>query len=109
MIHLGNHDNIVNILGACTRGGNLGAIMDFCPHGNLVHFLRDRRDIFSLQWAKQADSYEEDFCFFDAAHVALQIARGMAFLSEKKVGVSKKTVKFINALKNFVMYTFTWA
>lgn len=85
LIHLGNHDNIVNILGACTRGGNLGAIMDFCPHGNLVHFLRDRRDIFSLQWAKQADSYEEDFCFFDAAHVALQIARGMAFLSEKKV------------------------
>ena len=85
LIHLGIHENIVNLLGACTKGGNLCQIMEYCPHGNLMVFLRERRDVFSLQWGKQAVNYNEDFCFFDATFTALQIARGMLFLSERKV------------------------
>ncbi|XP_047126150.1 fibroblast growth factor receptor 4 isoform X3 [Hydra vulgaris] len=85
LIHLGEHPNIVNLLGSCTKDGRLCAIMEYCPHGNLVGFLRPRRHVFSLQWEKQALNYDEDFCWLDAATAAFQIASGMLFLSEKKL------------------------
>ena len=86
LIHLGNHKNIVNILGACTNGGKLDAIIEFCPYGNLSDFLKERRDVFSDSWTRKCDSgYDDDFCFLDMAFAALQVARGMEFLSSKKV------------------------
>ena len=78
-------ENIVNILGACTSGGKLIAIMEFCPHDNLMNFLKARRDVFSNDWNRKSNSYDEDFCLLDVAYAALQIARGMTFLSGKKV------------------------
>ncbi|XP_019747503.1 macrophage colony-stimulating factor 1 receptor 2 [Hippocampus comes] len=38
--HLGYHDNIVNLLGACTQGGPVLMITEYCFHGDLLHFLR---------------------------------------------------------------------
>ncbi|XP_051902384.1 macrophage colony-stimulating factor 1 receptor 2 [Hippocampus zosterae] len=38
--HLGYHDNIVNLLGACTRGGPMLMITEYCFHGDLLNFLR---------------------------------------------------------------------
>ncbi|XP_037544105.1 macrophage colony-stimulating factor 1 receptor 2 [Nematolebias whitei] len=38
--HLGYHDNIVNLLGACTQGGPMLMITEFCSHGDLLNFLR---------------------------------------------------------------------
>ncbi|XP_029303912.1 macrophage colony-stimulating factor 1 receptor 2-like [Cottoperca gobio] len=38
--HLGFHDNIVNLLGACTRGGPMLMITEYCSHGDLLNFLR---------------------------------------------------------------------
>uniref|UniRef100_A0A8C2WZ46 receptor protein-tyrosine kinase n=1 Tax=Cyclopterus lumpus TaxID=8103 RepID=A0A8C2WZ46_CYCLU len=38
--HLGYHDNIVNLLGACTRGGPMLMITEYCSHGDLLNFLR---------------------------------------------------------------------
>ncbi|XP_034033446.1 macrophage colony-stimulating factor 1 receptor 2 [Thalassophryne amazonica] len=38
--HLGYHDNIVNLLGACTRGGPMLMITEYCCHGDLLNFLR---------------------------------------------------------------------
>ncbi|XP_047463799.1 macrophage colony-stimulating factor 1 receptor 2 isoform X2 [Mugil cephalus] len=38
--HLGYHDNIVNLLGACTRGGPMLVITEYCCHGDLLNFLR---------------------------------------------------------------------
>lgn len=99
----------MNLLGACTKGGNLCAIMEFCPYGNLVNFLRERRDIFSLQWARQGDNYNEDFCFFDATVTALQIARGMDFLSSKKVIIVNpsitENVKIASILSACLLYS----
>ncbi|KAM9781866.1 macrophage colony-stimulating factor 1 receptor 2 [Syngnathus typhle] len=40
--HLGYHDNIVNLLGACTRGGPVLMITEYCFHGDLLNFLRAR-------------------------------------------------------------------
>ncbi|XP_069030972.1 macrophage colony-stimulating factor 1 receptor 2-like [Embiotoca jacksoni] len=38
--HLGYHDNIVNLLGACTRGGPMLMITEYCSYGDLLNFLR---------------------------------------------------------------------
>uniref|UniRef100_A0A8C4HPV6 receptor protein-tyrosine kinase n=1 Tax=Dicentrarchus labrax TaxID=13489 RepID=A0A8C4HPV6_DICLA len=47
LIHIGNHLNVVNLLGACTKpGGPLMMIVEFCKYGNLSYYLRSKRDDF---------------------------------------------------------------
>ncbi|XP_037833344.1 vascular endothelial growth factor receptor kdr-like isoform X2 [Kryptolebias marmoratus] len=47
LIHIGNHLNVVNLLGACTKpGGPLMMIVEFCKYGNLSNYLRGKRDNF---------------------------------------------------------------
>ncbi|XP_026186109.1 macrophage colony-stimulating factor 1 receptor isoform X2 [Mastacembelus armatus] len=38
--HLGHHKNIVNLLGACTYGGPVLVITEYCSCGDLLNFLR---------------------------------------------------------------------
>ncbi|XP_044310178.1 macrophage colony-stimulating factor 1 receptor [Varanus komodoensis] len=42
MSHLGYHENIVNLLGACTHGGPVLVITEYCPYGDLLNFLRKK-------------------------------------------------------------------
>ncbi|XP_008286630.1 vascular endothelial growth factor receptor 1-like isoform X1 [Stegastes partitus] len=45
--HIGNHLNVVNLLGACTKpGGPLMVIVEYCRFGNLSTFLKNKRDVF---------------------------------------------------------------
>lgn len=44
--YLGNHINIVNLLGACTIGGPTLVITEYCCYGDLLNFLRRKRDSF---------------------------------------------------------------
>ncbi|KAM9450860.1 macrophage colony-stimulating factor 1 receptor [Clarias gariepinus] len=44
--HLGSHTNIVNLLGACTHGGPVLLITEFCSHGDLLNFLRRKAPSF---------------------------------------------------------------
>uniref|UniRef100_A0AAR2IH46 receptor protein-tyrosine kinase n=1 Tax=Pygocentrus nattereri TaxID=42514 RepID=A0AAR2IH46_PYGNA len=44
--HLGQHANIVNLLGACTQGGPVLLITEYCCHGDLLNFLRRRAELF---------------------------------------------------------------
>ncbi|XP_034436885.1 platelet-derived growth factor receptor beta [Hippoglossus hippoglossus] len=48
LVHLGPHMNIVNLLGACTRGGPVYLITEFCRHGDLVNFLQRNKHNFLL-------------------------------------------------------------
>ncbi|GAB1296003.1 Vascular endothelial growth factor receptor 3 [Apodemus speciosus] len=48
LIHIGNHLNVVNLLGACTKpNGPLMVIVEFCKYGNLSNFLRVKREAFN--------------------------------------------------------------
>uniref|UniRef100_A0A8C9GGP9 Vascular endothelial growth factor receptor 3 n=1 Tax=Piliocolobus tephrosceles TaxID=591936 RepID=A0A8C9GGP9_9PRIM len=48
LIHIGNHLNVVNLLGACTKPkGPLMVIVEYCKYGNLSNFLRAKRETFS--------------------------------------------------------------
>ncbi|KAM9310211.1 LOW QUALITY PROTEIN: vascular endothelial growth factor receptor 3 [Pholidichthys leucotaenia] len=47
LIHIGNHLNVVNLLGACTKpSGPLMVIVEYCKYGNLSNFLRAKREFF---------------------------------------------------------------
>ncbi|NWW96998.1 CSF1R factor, partial [Rhynochetos jubatus] len=44
MSHLGHHENIVNLLGACTYGGPILVITEYCRYGDLLNFLRKKAE-----------------------------------------------------------------
>ena len=87
LIHLGQHKNIINLLGACTRGKRLMVIMEFAPHGSFLSFIRAKREIYDATWTKTTNNPEQEFTLVDLAMAAYQISRGMAFLASKKVCV----------------------
>ncbi|KAJ6662313.1 hypothetical protein lerEdw1_012477 [Lerista edwardsae] len=48
LIHIGHHLNVVNLLGACTKGGGpLMVIVEYCKYGNLSSYLKSKRNYFS--------------------------------------------------------------
>lgn len=61
--HLGQHKNIVNLLGACTHGGPVLVITEYCCHGDLLNFLRSKAESFlsvvlSLPPSEEASDYK---------------------------------------------------
>ncbi|KAF2359275.1 Immunoglobulin I-set [Trinorchestia longiramus] len=49
MMHIGKHPNIVNLLGICTahvRSGELQIIVEYCEHGNLLHYMHSIKSTF---------------------------------------------------------------
>ncbi|KAI4541936.1 hypothetical protein MG293_009078 [Ovis ammon polii] len=62
LIHIGNHLNVVNLLGACTKpNGPLMVIVEFCKYGNLSNFLRAKREAFNPCAEKSAEQ-QRRFC-----------------------------------------------
>ncbi|KAG9266158.1 macrophage colony-stimulating factor 1 receptor 1-like, partial [Astyanax mexicanus] len=53
--HLGPHANIVNLLGACTQGGPVLLITEYCSHGDLLNFLRRRAEVFLNSVLQECD------------------------------------------------------
>ncbi|NXQ11009.1 CSF1R factor, partial [Peucedramus taeniatus] len=49
MSHLGHHENIVNLLGACTCGGPVLVITEYCRYGDLLNFLRKKTESIIMQ------------------------------------------------------------
>ncbi|NXT04039.1 CSF1R factor, partial [Prunella fulvescens] len=49
MSHLGHHQNIVNLLGACTCGGPILVITEYCRYGDLLNFLRKKTESIIIQ------------------------------------------------------------
>ncbi|XP_068720655.1 fibroblast growth factor receptor 3-like [Montipora capricornis] len=84
LIHLGQHKNIVNLLGACTRGKRLMVIMEFAPRGSLLSFLRGKRETYDASWSKTMNDPEKEFTLVDLVMIGFQVARGMSFLASKK-------------------------
>ncbi|XP_046854218.1 vascular endothelial growth factor receptor 2-like isoform X2 [Xenia sp. Carnegie-2017] len=85
MIHIGENKNIVNLLGACTKGRQLYVILEFCPHGNLLTFLRSKRSFYESTWEKKIYDPEKEFTLIDIVGAAFQIAKGMEFLASRKL------------------------
>uniref|UniRef100_A0A8C0GS51 receptor protein-tyrosine kinase n=1 Tax=Chelonoidis abingdonii TaxID=106734 RepID=A0A8C0GS51_CHEAB len=63
--YLGNHINIVNLLGACTVGGPTLVITEYCCYGDLLNFLRRKRDSFICP---KHDEYAETAVYENLLH-----------------------------------------
>lgn len=77
---IGNHDNIINLLGCCSQDGPLYVIVEYAPHGNLKDFLKKSlamSDYSSLS-SQPALSQKHLVSF------AYQVARGMDYLASRK-------------------------
>ena len=85
IIHVGQHENIVNILGACTKYPKLYMIIEYCSHGSLLDFLRKRREIFQPTWFKEDFASNERLTIVNLVSTAIQVCNGMRFLASKKV------------------------
>ncbi|CAB4006861.1 vascular endothelial growth factor receptor 2-like, partial [Paramuricea clavata] len=85
LIHVGEHKNIVNLLGACTKGreSELWVIIEFCSNGNLLQFLRNRRDIYETEWKGVSKDPNFQLTMTDLVIAAYQVARGMEFLASR--------------------------
>lgn len=85
IIHVGQHENIVNVLGACTKYPKLYMIIEYCSHGSLLGFLRKRREIFEPTWLKEDFASKEKITVANLVFSAIQVCNGMRFLASKKV------------------------
>ncbi|KAM9728608.1 macrophage colony-stimulating factor 1 receptor 2-like isoform 2-T2 [Menidia menidia] len=80
--HLGYHDNIVNLLGACTQGGPMLMITEYCSHGDLLNFLRAHAQDF-VSSVLSVDSMEDGYYKNMAAkHARLRSDSGISCCSE---------------------------
>uniref|UniRef100_A0A8C3KK75 Vascular endothelial growth factor receptor 3 n=1 Tax=Calidris pygmaea TaxID=425635 RepID=A0A8C3KK75_9CHAR len=103
LIHIGNHLNVVNLLGACTKpNGPLMVIVEFCKYGNLSNYLRTKREGFSPYRVKRQgqetahcliiflycwtvdDLWQSPLTMEDLICYSFQVARGMEFLASRK-------------------------
>ncbi|KAM7410382.1 hypothetical protein PAMA_001700 [Pampus argenteus] len=65
--YLGNHMNIVNLLGACTVGGPTLVITEYCCFGDLLNFLRRKRESFICSKLEENSYYRNVMTQRDAA------------------------------------------
>uniref|UniRef100_A0A8C5JZP7 Receptor-type tyrosine-protein kinase FLT3 n=1 Tax=Jaculus jaculus TaxID=51337 RepID=A0A8C5JZP7_JACJA len=62
MTQLGHHENIVNLLGACTLSGPVYLIFEYCCYGDLLNYLRSKREKFHRTWTEIFK--EHNFSFY---------------------------------------------
>ncbi|KAK2827898.1 hypothetical protein Q5P01_018932 [Channa striata] len=81
--HLGYHDNIVNLLGACTKGGPVLMITEYCCHGDLLNFLRAHAQDF-IASILSVDEVEEEAFYknMSTQHARLRSDSGISCCSE---------------------------
>ena len=85
MMHIGEHEHIVNLLGVSYKGYKLRGILEYCPHGDLRKFLWRKRSSYQQSWVKTNHDEDKSFTLADQVTIAEQVAEGMQFLSSKKV------------------------
>nr|XP_060634516.1 mast/stem cell growth factor receptor Kit [Anolis sagrei ordinatus] len=81
--YLGNHINIVNLLGACTIGGPTLVITEYCCYGDLLNFLRRKRDSFICP------KHEETAVYKNLLHQKEHMYDATNEYMDMKPGVSK--------------------
>ncbi|KAL1006505.1 hypothetical protein UPYG_G00073210 [Umbra pygmaea] len=59
LTHIGQHENIVNLMGACTNSGPTYLIFQYCSKGDLLNYLKNNRELYhkSLSEAFTGDRF----------------------------------------------------
>lgn len=65
--------------------GDLCVIIEYCPYGNLLQFLRNRRELYQSKWQVPTTDPDKQFTLTDLVSAAFQVTRAMEFLASRKV------------------------
>ncbi|KAK4830860.1 hypothetical protein QYF61_013789 [Mycteria americana] len=74
MTHIGSHENIVNLLGACTVSGPIYLIFEYCCYGDLLNYLRSKREKF--HWTLTDIFKQHNFSFYHNIHLDQNSRKG---------------------------------
>ena len=85
LIYVGEHKNIVNLLGTCITRDRILVILEYAPHGSLLKYLRGKRDVYEATWSTTASDPEMRLNISNLVGYAYQISRGMEYLASKRV------------------------
>jgi len=80
MTSVGNHPNLVNLIGACSVGGPLLILVEYAEHGNLLRYLRDHRK----QNYEDMNEYSLDVSSAERLRIACDVSDGMKHLAAMK-------------------------
>nr|XP_039258609.1 angiopoietin-1 receptor-like isoform X1 [Styela clava] len=78
MARLGNHKNIISLVGACENDSSLYLCTEYAPNGNLLQFLRKSRH-------SGIDGTYTTLTQNQLLQFALDVCEGMAYLSDKQL------------------------
>ena len=67
------------------REYDICVIIEYCPHGNLLKFLRARRESYRAEWLPHEEQEKGSLCVESLVSYAYQISRAMEFLASRKV------------------------
>ena len=67
------------------RHCDLCVIIEYCPYGNMLQFLRKRRGWYEPTWLTPSEDPDKQFSVTDLVSAAFQVARAMEFLVSRKV------------------------
>lgn len=83
MSNIGSHPNLVNLLGACTKDGNLLVVLEIAENGSLIEFLRkirSKNENYEGEGAAVSGGLSTDM----KLSIALDVAKGMAHLASHR-------------------------
>jgi len=84
MSSIESHPNLVNLLGACTKDGNLLVVLDIAENGSLIEFLKKVRSK-SGNYESEGVAVSQGGLSTDMKlSIALDVAKGMAYLASHR-------------------------
>lgn len=85
MSHLGPHLNVVNLLGACTKGGPIYIITEYCRYGDLVDYLHRNKHTFLQQHSDKRRPPSAEL-YSNALAIGLRLPSHMSLTGESDGG-----------------------